>query len=303
MVQTVVVNHPEATSLNSSDLGSQNDNFGQNSISVTNSGNKSYRYDPETNQVSRGGVSSYESEVTRFVNAQGNYSQTFDPEGSVELPGGIVTSAKVALRSGLIDAQGNPAVSNAPQQQGQEQQPEAASAHESFAMGEQENQIVNDALPENLSGSQVQVISNQAIEATVTGDFSRVVNSLVQGAGLDPAQATERVNQAFEAYSKASHRYLSDVVGIKDEGDREDFFSWAQTNAKQDLKDAVQSIVGRNQFKPLGKMVRTWMDHTPPSTEALKEAGYKVGKASDGTDTVFISGFGEVSVKNSGKYF
>jgi hypothetical protein len=303
MVTQVVIGQEGQANLNSSDLG-QVDDFGQHSIEVTHSGSKSHRYNPDTNEVSTSGVSSYQAEETRFRNAQGNYSTTFDPEGSVELPGGIVTSAKVALRSGLVDATGNPTASNAPQQQqpGQEQQPESTNPHESFAMGERENAVVNDAIPENLSGTQVQVVSNQAIEGAVTGDFSKVVNSLVQNSGIDPAQASARVAQAYQAYADAGNRYLSDVVGMKDSDDRAAFYEWAQQQAPQALKGAIHHMVTQNNFRELGRLVGKWAEATPPSAEALQRAGYQVGKSSDGTETVSIPGFGTVAIRNAGKY-
>jgi stage V sporulation protein SpoVS len=303
MVQTVVVNHPDATSLNSSDLG-QVDNFGQNSITVTHAGNKSYKYDPETNQVTKGGVSSYQPEETSFISASGNYSATFDPNGSVVLPGGITTSAKVAMKMGMISEQGQPTAQASPQQAPQqgEQQPQSTDAHESFAMSSGENQIVDDALPANLVGSQVQVVMNQSTEAAVTGNFDKVVSTLVQSAGISPSEAADRVNQAYSAYAKAGERYLENVVGLKDADDRANFYSWAQESAPQALRGAVAAMIQNNRFQELGKLVGQWADSVPPTIEALQKAGYKTGKSSDGTETVFVPGFGEVAVSRSMKY-
>jgi hypothetical protein len=304
MVQSIVVGQDEGATLNSSDLSSTTDNFGQHNIAVTNSGNKGYRYDPNTNEVTEAGVSTYQSQPTQFINAQGNYSATFDPNGSVVLEGGITTSAKVAMKMGMINEEGN-LTAQAPQQVQQQQveQPQQNfNTHDSFAMSANENAIVDDALPSNLSGSQVQTVLNQSTEAAVTGDFSKVVNSLVQNSGIDPKEAAERVNQAYSAYAKAGERYLSDVVGLKDATDRQNFYSWAQESAPQALRGAINTMISRNQFQELGKLVGQWLDATPPTVEALEKAGYQIGKASDGEPTVYISGFGQVAIKNAGRY-
>jgi hypothetical protein len=303
MVTSIVVGNEQATDLNSSNL-SQVDDFGQHNIEITHSGSKSYKYDPNTNQVSSGGVASYQSQPTQFINAQGNYSATFDPDGSVVLDGGITTSAKVAMKMGMITEEGQLTASqqNQSQQIEQPQQQQISNTHESFAMSANENAVIDDALPANLSGSQVQTVLNQSTEAAVTGDFSKVVNSLVQSSGISPTEAADRVNQAYATYAKAGERYLSDVVGLKDATDRQNFYSWAQESAPQALRGAINTMISRNQFQELGKLVGQWMDSTPPTVEALEKAGYQIGKASDGEPTVYISGFGQVAIKNAGRY-
>ena len=308
MVTQVVIGQEGSASLNSSDLTSSRGDMGVMGIEVTNSGNKSMRYDPNSGQVTSSGVSSYVPEETQFISAQGNYTSQFDINGQVVLPDGLQTSAKVAMKMGLVDSNGNiPSSQSAPSgqqvQQGDQQEPAPATsdAHENFAMTQSENSVIDDALPESLSGSQVSAIANQGIDGAVTGDYSKVINSLVQSSGIDPKEAEQRVQQAHDAYSKAGERYLTDVVGM-DQSDVPEFYSWAQKNAPQQLKGAINQMINQNKFNELGKIVGKWADANPYSAQDLSDAGYKVTRGISGEEVVDIPGFGQIAVKNTGRY-
>jgi hypothetical protein len=308
MVTQVVIGQEGTASLDSSDLTSKRGDMGMMGIEVTHSGSKSMRYDPNSGQVTSSGVSSYVPEETQFISAQGNYTSQFDINGQVVLPNGMQTSAKVAMKMGLVDGNGNIPSSSSPvgTQQGdeatqQEPAPATTDTHESFAMSDTENQVINDALPESLSGSQVSAIANQGIDGAVTGDYSKVINSLVQTSGIDPKEAEQRVQQAYDAYSKAGERYLTDVVGM-DSSDVPEFYSWAQKNAPQQLKGAINQMINQNKFNELGKIVGKWADANPYSAQDLSDAGYKVTRGIRGEEVVDIPGFGQIAVKNTGRY-
>jgi hypothetical protein len=308
MVTQVVIGQEGQSSLDSSDLISKRGDMGMMGIEVTHSGSKSMRYDPNSGQLTSSGVSSYVPEETQFISAQGNYTSQFDINGQVVLPNGMQTSAKVAMKMGLVDSNGNIPSSSSPvgtQQadQGAQQESEAPAGdvHEAFAMTGSENSTIDDAIPESLSGSQVTAIANQGIDGAVTGDYSKVINSLVQSSGIAPAEAEQRVQQAYDAYSKAGERYLTDVVGM-DSADVPEFYSWAQKNAPQQLKGAINQMVNQNKFVELGKLTGKWADANPYSAQDLSDAGYKVTRGISGEEVVDIPGFGQIAVKNTGRY-
>jgi len=219
------------------------------------------------------------------------------------------TSSKVAMKMGLIDGNGNIPSSSSPagvpqgDQEAQQENQEAptGNVHEAFAMTGSENSTIDDAIPESLSGSQVTAIANQGIDGAVTGDYSKVINSLVQSSGIAPQEAEQRVQQAYDAYSKAGERYLTDVVGM-DQSDVPEFYSWCQKNAPQQLKGAINQMVNQNKFVELGKLTGKWADANPYSAQDLSDAGYKVTRGISGEDVVDIPGFGQVAVKNTGRY-
>ena len=78
------------------------------------------------------------------------------------------------------------------------------------------------------------------------------------------------------------------------------FYDWAKVHAPTELKSAINTMIQTNNFKSMGKLVGNWAESNPPSEEALKNAGYKLGKSNSGELTVFIKGH-EYSVKSASK--
>ena len=176
----------------------------------------------------------------------------------------------------------------------QEQEQATTDQHDSFQMDEQENSEINSLIPEGVESGQLQAITNRGVEAAVSGDLTHTIAALSQSSGQSPAEAAQTVNKVVETFTKASNRYLEQTVGMN-KADIEPFYAWAKLHAASDLKAAVNKMVNTNNFKSMGQLVGQWSMANPPSEHALNYAGYKTGKSSDGSTTVFLQGK-EISV-------
>ena len=280
-----------------------NENHG-NSIRVTNSENKAFIVNGADGNASSTGIGKHNAGEGVIVRSSGGNPKSFISKGDdLVTYQGIPTTASVLERMGVLslNSQGRydfneqapaPAIQEAPEP--------SNDPHEVFHMSEQENSAINELIPETVRGSELAAITNRAIEAAVTGDLSSTISSFSKSSGQAPEQARETVGKAIESYTNASNRYLEGTVGMQ-KADIPQFYQWAQQHAPSELKGAISKMVNTNSFKDLGKLVGNWAAANPPSTEALENAGYKMGKATNGDPTVFIKSFGEISVKSAAR--
>jgi hypothetical protein len=280
-----------------------NENHG-NSIRVTNSENKAFMVNGADGNASSTGVGTHNAGENVVVRSSGGTPKSFISKGDdLVTYKGIPTTAQVLEQMGVLslNSQGRYDFNEeAPAPPPQETPAPSNDPHESFAMSDQENAEINSLIPESVQGASLTAIANRGIEAAVSGDFSSVISSFSKSSGQTPDEARVTVGKAIESYTNASNRYLEGTVGMQ-KADIPAFYSWAQQNAPSELRGAISKMVNANSFRDLGKLVGTWAAANPPSTEALQNAGYKMGKATNGDPTVFISGFGEISVKSAAR--
>ncbi len=137
-----------------------------------------------------------------------------------------------------------------------------------------------------------------------------IIAAFVSGRGLDVArvhdigasigktpeefqQQLDAVMASFQGQADASARAL----GITDAQDLSDFYEWARTNHRDALADAMRQHGYARSTRGYVELANKWLNSTLPSEDALRKAGYKLGKTGDGkTTTVFINGQ-EVSIE------
>ena len=274
-----------------------------NSIRVTNSGNKTFMVNGSDGDSSASGIGLHNTGEGVVIRSSGGIPKSFISKGDdLVTYKGVPTTAQVLESIGVLslNAQGRYDFNEEAPAQIQEAPTLSNDPHENFAMSNQENAEINSLIPELVQGASLTAIANRGIEAAVSGDFSSVISSFSKSSGQTPDEARATVGKAIESYTNASNRYLEGTVGMT-KSDIPEFYSWAQQHAPSELKGAISKMVNANSFKDLGKLVGNWAASNPPSTEALENAGYKMGKATNGDPTVFIKGFGEISVKSAAR--
>lgn len=279
-----------------------NENHG-NSIRVTNSENQAFIINGASGDASSTGIGKHNAGDGVAIRSAGGNPKNFISKGDDLVTfKGIPTTASVLESMGVLslNSMGRYDFNEEAPAPAQEAPAPSNDIHENFAMSDQENAEINSLIPESVQGADLTAIANRGIEAAVSGDFSSVISSLSKSSGQNPEEARETVGKAIESYTKASNRYLEGTVGMAKE-EIPEFYSWAQQHAPNELKGAISKMVNANSFRDLGKLVGNWAQQTPPSTQALEKAGYKMGKASNGDPTVHIAGFGEISVKSAAR--
>jgi len=236
------------------------------------------------------------------------YSATGIPKATIDKPNDLVNYQGMPVQAVTLEKMGvlklnsqgrYDFVEQAPTLEQQEQQQASSDLHDSFSMSDAENNEINSVIPEGIEGGMLQAITSRGIDGAVTGDLTHTVNALAQSTGRTPEEAAQTVGKVVETFTKASDRYLEQTVGMT-KADIPEFYEWAKTHASGDLKAAINTMVSTNNFKAMGRLVGSWAAANPPTEQALKAAGYRVGKANDGSLTVFIKG-NEMSVKSAAR--
>lgn len=269
------------------------------SISSEVRSNKTHQWNGNTGEQSSSGQGSFQaSEGAAVFSAKGTPKAFIDSASDLVNYQGMAVQAKTLEGMGVlilgttgrydwVEQVATPAQ--------QEQQQATTDQHDSFQMSEEENSEINSNIPQGVEHGQLQAITNRGVEAAVSGDLSSTITALSQSSGQSPAEAAQTVNKVVETFTKASNRYLEQTVGMN-KADIEPFYEWAKVHATSELKSAVSKMVSTNNFRSMGQLVGQWSMANPPSENALNAAGYRTGKASDGSTTVFIQGK-EISVK------
>jgi hypothetical protein len=268
------------------------------SISSKVSGNTTQRYNGNTGEESSTGQGFHQAaQGAEVFSAKGTPKSFIDSPSDLLNYQGMSVQAQTLENMGILkqNSMGRyDFVEQAATPEQQEQEQVTADLHDSFQMSEQENNEINTLIPEGIEHGQMQAITNRAMEAAVSGDLSKTITALSQSSGQSPAEATATVNKVVETFTRASNRYLEQTVGMT-KSDIPEFYEWAKVHAPSDLKAAINNVVSTNNFKSMGQLVGQWSMANPPSEHTLNAAGYKTGKASDGSITIFIKGK-EISV-------
>lgn len=273
-----------------------------NSISITNTGNKSFSYNGNTGEASDAGLTQHQAGEGVEIHSAGGTPKSYINKGDdVVNYKGMPVQAKVLETMGVLTLNSMGRYEFAPEgEPTKAREPKASDVsndpHSTFAMSDAENNSINELIPADIAPSALSAITSHGIQGAITGDLKSVVTSFSRSSGQSPEEAQATVSKVIESYSKASERYLAGTVGMN-QADIPEFYAWAKLHAPQELKGAVSSMVNKNQFRDLGKLVGQWADSNPPSVDTLEKAGYKIGKSISGDPTVFIQGFGEISVK------
>ena len=260
-------------------------------------------YDGNTGEQASSGQGSFQAaEGATIFSAKGTPKSFIDSPNDLVNYQGMATQAKTLETLGVLklNPQGRYDFVEqvaTPEQQVQEQT--NTDIHDGFAMSEQENESINALVPQGVEHGAIEAITHRGVEAAVSGDLTHTIAALSQSSGQSPAEATATVNKVVETFTKASNRYLEQTVGMT-KSDIPEFYEWAKVHAPSDLKAAVNRMVTTNNFKSMGQLVGAWSMANPPSINALNSAGYKTGKATDGSTTVFIQGK-EMSVRAAAK--
>ncbi len=232
------------------------------------------------------------------------FSAKGSPKAFIDSPADLVNYQGMPVQAVTLEKMGilklNPQgrydfVEQASTPEQQEQQQATTDHHDSFSISESENNEINAMIPEGIDHGALEAITSRGIDSLITGDLTHTITALSQSSGKTPAEAAQSVGKVVETFTNASNRYLENTVGMN-QADIEPFYEWAKTHASGDLKAAVSKMISTNNFRDMGKLVGSWAAANPPSEQALKTAGYKTGKATDGSLTVFIQG-NQMSVK------
>ncbi len=212
--------------------------------------------------------------------------------------GGLQTQASVLEGMGVValnPATGRYEFTEASTQVNQTDQaaPASSDPHETFAMSEAENGIINDLLPQGVNASQLSAATSQSIQGAISGDMSAAARTLAQHSGQSPAEATETISKIAEQYTKASTKYLTEVVKLPADH-IESFYDYIRTEHPADTKAAISAMINTNNFKAMGKLVSKYARAFPPSAEQLNQAGIKTVKT--GTNKVETIKVGGISM-------
>ena len=238
------------------------------------------------------------SEGAQIFSAKGSPKSFIDSPNDLVTFQGMPVQAKTLETMGVLKLNGQGRydfVDQAPTPEQQEQQQATTDHHDSFSMSESENNEINAMIPKGIDHGALQAITSRGIDSMITGDLTHTITALSQTSGKTPAEAAQSVGKVVETFTNASNRYLENTVGMN-QADIPEFYDWAKTHASGDLKAAVSKMISTNNFRDMGKLVGSWAAANPPSEQALKAAGYRTGKSTDGSLTVFIKG-NEMSVK------
>lgn len=272
-----------------------NSNSNSNTTSITSeaSSNRTHQYDGNTGDSTSKGQGSFQaSEGAAVFSAKGT------PKSFIDSPSDLVNYQGMAVQAATLENMGilklnatgrYDFVEEVATPEQKEQQQANADVHDSFQMSEAENSEINSMIPQGVEHGQMQAITSRGVEALMSGDFTNTITALSQSSGQTPAEASQTITKVIETFTKASNRYLEKTVGMSPDG-IQPFYDWAKVHASSDLKAAVNNMIEKNNFKSLGKLVGAYAMANPPSEHALTSAGFKVGKASDGSLTVFIQG-------------
>jgi hypothetical protein len=278
-----------------------NTNSNSNTTSITSeaSNNTTHQWNGNTgDQTSKGQGSFQAAEGAAIFSAKGSPKSFIDSPSDLVTYKGMPVQAVTLENMGILklNATGRyDYVEQVATPEQQEQQQANTDVHDGFAMTEQENESINALVPQGVEHGAIEAITHRGVEAAVSGDLTHTIAALSQSSGQSPAEATATVNKVVETFTKASNRYLEQTVGMT-KADIEPFYEWAKVHAPSDLKAAINKMVSNNNFKSMGQLVGSWAMSNPPSENSLNAAGYKTGKATDGSITVFIQGK-EMSVK------
>lgn len=165
-------------------------------------------------------------------------------------------------------------------------QTEETNEAEAFSRPEAEAELVSlaNALPAE--------IHHEVIAAYVGGrdlDVARI-HDIGASVGQTPEEFQQRLNSVVASFQGQADAAVK-ALGIEDGADLQDFYEWARTNQKGALADAMRQHCYARSTRGYVELANKWLNSTPPSEEALKKAGYKLGKTGDGkTTTIVING-------------
>jgi len=264
------------------------------SIKVNEDFKGTTRVDPNTGVTQEGVASVIAGQGATVRSASGQPRAFASRADDVMEHGGLQTSAKVLESLGIVtlNAQGRYEFTEASKQENSPQEaPASTDPHETFHMSEDQNQEINNLIPQGVEPSQIHAVSAHAI----AGNLEAAAKSLAQSSGQTPAQATDTVNAVAAKYTQAATKYLGDVVKLPSDH-IQPFYDYIQAKHPSETKSAISAMVNQNNFKALGKLVGKYAQAFPPSAAQLNEVGIKTRSADKTTDTIKIRGM-EMSIK------
>jgi len=269
-----------------------------NTITVNESAKGAVRYSAESGQ-------SIQTDIQRVTTGEGTTvrSASGQPRAFASKPDdvmsykGFQTQASILEGMGVVNlnAQGRYEFNDSTDQANPAQAEQAPSdLHDSFAMSDADNAVVNSLIPEGVAQSQLQAVSSHAI----AGNLEAAAKSLSQSSGQTPSEATETVNAIAAQYTKASTKYLTDVVKLP-AGHVQPFYDYISTQHPAETKAAINAMINSNNFKALGKLVSKYANANPPSAEQLNDFGVKTSKTGKNAATTIKVGGLEMSIASA----
>jgi len=185
---------------------------------------------------------------------------------SVELPGGLRTTAEVAAKIGYFVRQSDGSYVDAPaattQQQGQQQPPhqEQQQADLDAAVLDDDEVAEYNRAVESVSDAALAATTARVIAASASGDPAAWEKAAVElaravGSGLEPGAASEMIEKAYNAYEGAVTRAVAHQIGGVSVEARQAFHDWLYASVdRSELQQAITRLVHENSVSDFKKL-------------------------------------------------
>ena len=269
-----------------------------NTITTNESAKGTVRYSAETGQAAQ-------NDIQRATAGEGNTvrSATGQPRAFASKPDDVMTYKGFQTQASILESMGVVTLGANGRYEFNEgadplanstQAPTSTDPHESFHMDESANAEVNALIPEGVAPNQLQAATSHAI----AGNLEAAAKSLAASSGQTPSQAAETVNAIAAQYTKASTKYLTDVVKLPADH-VQPFYDYIRTQHPADTKAAINAMINSNNFKAMGKLVSKYANANPPSAEQLNDFGVKTSKTGKNAATTIKVGGLEMSIASA----